>query len=92
MAISSVILGCGTFGGIGGARDLIGRGLDGTAAADTMDEAVRLGILLWDTAADMRSANAAFNALESPGYIDLLSARQPVIGAANDRCAQRCSR
>lgn len=50
MATCSVILGCGTFGGVGGARNLIGKGLDWTAAAETMDEAVRLGIVLWDTA------------------------------------------
>lgn len=46
----AVILGCGTFGGIGGARQLIGKGLDQAAAAETMDEAVRLGLLWWDTA------------------------------------------
>jgi aryl-alcohol dehydrogenase-like predicted oxidoreductase len=46
----AVILGCGTFGGIGGARQLIGKGLDQTAAAETMDEAVRLDLLWWDTA------------------------------------------
>lgn len=45
-----VILGCGTFGGIGGARQLIGKGLNEAAAAETMDEAIRLGILWWDTA------------------------------------------
>jgi aryl-alcohol dehydrogenase-like predicted oxidoreductase len=45
-----IILGCGTFGGIGGARRLIGKGLDATAAAATMDEAAALGIDLWDTA------------------------------------------
>jgi hypothetical protein len=47
---SHVILGCGTFGGIGGARQLIGNGLAETAAEETLDEAVRLGILWWDTA------------------------------------------
>jgi 1-deoxyxylulose-5-phosphate synthase len=46
----SVILGCGTFGGIGGARRLIGKGLDFVASAETMDEAARLGVELWDTA------------------------------------------
>ncbi len=45
-----VILGCGTFGGIGGARQLVGKGLDKKAAEETMDEAARLGILFWDTA------------------------------------------
>ena len=45
-----VILGCGTFGGIGGAPDLIGKGLDVEAAYATLDEAVELGITLFDTA------------------------------------------
>lgn len=47
---SHVILGCGTFGGVGGARQLIGRGLSESALEETLDEAVRLGILWWDTA------------------------------------------
>jgi len=45
-----LVLGCGTFGGIGGSPQLIGRGLDEPAAFETMDEAVRLGITLFDTA------------------------------------------
>ncbi|HSB24385.1 MAG TPA: aldo/keto reductase [Burkholderiaceae bacterium] len=45
-----MILGCGTFGGIGGARHLVGKGLDESASADAMDEAARLGIHFWDTA------------------------------------------
>jgi len=45
-----VILGCGTFGGIGGARQLIGKGRGDAAAEETLDEAVRLGIVWWDTA------------------------------------------
>ena len=45
-----VVLGCGTFGGIGGAPDLIGKGLDVEAAYATLDEAVNLGITLFDTA------------------------------------------
>ena len=44
------VLGCGTFGGIGGTAALVGRGLDEAAAFDTMDEAVELGITLFDTA------------------------------------------
>jgi aryl-alcohol dehydrogenase-like predicted oxidoreductase len=44
------VLGCGTFGGIGGTSELIGRGLDEQAALSTMDEAVSLGITLFDTA------------------------------------------
>jgi aryl-alcohol dehydrogenase-like predicted oxidoreductase len=44
------VLGCGTFGGIGGSPELIGRGLDEKAALSTMDEAVSLGITLFDTA------------------------------------------
>lgn len=45
-----VLLGCGTFGGIGSATDLIGRGMDEQTAFATMDEAARLGITLFDTA------------------------------------------
>lgn len=48
--IPPVVLGCGTFGGIGGARELIGRGLDRAAAFATMDEALALGIDVFDTA------------------------------------------
>lgn len=48
--ISRVILGCGTFGGIGGARDLIGKGIDRSGALDVLDEAVALGIDVLDTA------------------------------------------
>lgn len=44
------VLGCGTFGGIGGSQQLVGRGLDEPAAFATMDEAVGLGITLFDTA------------------------------------------
>src|SRR5579871_5482526 len=47
--ISEVILGCGTFGGLGGARHTIGRGLDIDASFATMDEAVALGINVFDT-------------------------------------------
>jgi aryl-alcohol dehydrogenase-like predicted oxidoreductase len=45
-----VVLGCGSFGGIGGARDLIGRGLDDDASLATLDEAAALGITMLDTA------------------------------------------
>ena len=45
-----VILGCGTFGGLGGARHLIGHGLDRIAAWRTLDEAAALGLTMWDTA------------------------------------------
>lgn len=45
-----MILGCGSFGGIGGARDLIGRGLDLEASLATLDEAAALGITVLDTA------------------------------------------
>jgi aryl-alcohol dehydrogenase-like predicted oxidoreductase len=45
-----IVLGCGTFGGIGGSPSLVGRGLDEPAAFATMDEAVDLGIALFDTA------------------------------------------
>jgi len=44
------VLGCGTFGGIGGSPGLVGRGLDESSAFATMDEAVGLGITLFDTA------------------------------------------
>ena len=50
IAISRVALGCGSFGGIGSPRSLIGRGLDRGAAWATMDEALALGINLFDTA------------------------------------------
>ena len=49
-SLGSVILGCGTFGGIGGSQQLVGRGLDERSAYATMDEAVDLGITLFDTA------------------------------------------
>jgi len=45
-----LVLGCGTFGGIGGSAKLVGRGLDEPSAFATMDEAVGLGISLFDTA------------------------------------------
>jgi len=45
-----VVLGCGSFGGIGGARALIGRGLDEPASLETLDEAAALGITMLDTA------------------------------------------
>lgn len=43
------VLGCGTFGGIGGSPHLVGRGLDERSAYAAMDEAVDLGITLFDT-------------------------------------------
>ena len=48
--VPRAFLGCGTFGGIGGARHLVGRGLDREAAFETMDEALALGIDVFDTA------------------------------------------
>ncbi len=48
--ISEVILGCGTFGGLGGATELIGRGIDREGAFATLDEAAALGITVLDTA------------------------------------------
>ena len=50
IAIPRAFLGCGTFGGIGGAKDLIGRGLERKAAFATLDEALALGIDVLDTA------------------------------------------
>jgi aryl-alcohol dehydrogenase-like predicted oxidoreductase len=49
-AVPRVILGCGTFGGIGSPTHLIGKGLDRAAAFETLDEAAARGIELWDTA------------------------------------------
>ena len=49
-AVPCVILGCGTFGGIGGAKSLIGHGLDRNRAFATLDEALALGIDVLDTA------------------------------------------
>lgn len=46
----SVVLGCGNFGGIGGARDFVGRGMAEEASLASMDEAAELGIVLFDTA------------------------------------------
>lgn len=48
--IPQVILGCGSFGGIGGAKALIGRGLDRKASFETLDEALAMGITVLDTA------------------------------------------
>jgi aryl-alcohol dehydrogenase-like predicted oxidoreductase len=48
--ISPVILGCGTFGGIGGAKALIGRGLNREAAFATLNESLAIGINVLDTA------------------------------------------
>ena len=50
VTVTRAFLGCGTFGGIGGARHLIGRGLDRTAAFAALDEALALGIDVLDTA------------------------------------------
>jgi aryl-alcohol dehydrogenase-like predicted oxidoreductase len=48
--VPQVFLGCGTFGGIGGARHLVGCGLARDAAFATLDEALALGIDVLDTA------------------------------------------
>jgi aryl-alcohol dehydrogenase-like predicted oxidoreductase len=48
--ISPIILGCGTFGGIGGTKALIGRGLNREAAVATLNESLALGINVLDTA------------------------------------------
>src|SRR5512143_3470474 len=50
IAVPRAFLGCGTFGGIGGARHLVGRGLDRKAAFAALDEALALGIDVLDTA------------------------------------------
>jgi aryl-alcohol dehydrogenase-like predicted oxidoreductase len=48
--VSQVILGCGTFGGIGSARDLIGHGLNQDAVFSALDEAMSIGVNVLDTA------------------------------------------
>jgi aryl-alcohol dehydrogenase-like predicted oxidoreductase len=45
-----IVVGCATFGGIGGDVELIGRGLDEAAARQTMDEAAGSGLTMLDTA------------------------------------------
>lgn len=45
-----VVFGCGNFGGIGGARDFVGMGMDAESSLASMDEAAELGIVLFDTA------------------------------------------
>ena len=50
LELGRLIVGCGTFGGIGGAAALIGKGLDEAAAFATLDEAVELGLTMLDTA------------------------------------------
>jgi aryl-alcohol dehydrogenase-like predicted oxidoreductase len=50
VAVSRLALGCGTFCGTGSPRHLIGRGLSREASFESMDEAVALGINLFDTA------------------------------------------
>jgi Aldo/keto reductase family len=50
ITVPRAFLGCGTFGGIGGARHLVGRGLDRKAAFAALDEALALGIDVLDTA------------------------------------------
>jgi aryl-alcohol dehydrogenase-like predicted oxidoreductase len=48
--VPAVQLGCGNFGGIGSLKSLIGRGLDREQAFAVLDEALALGIDLFDTA------------------------------------------
>jgi aryl-alcohol dehydrogenase-like predicted oxidoreductase len=48
--LGPLIVGCGTFGGIGGSATLIGKGLDEAAACATLDETVELGLTMLDTA------------------------------------------
>jgi hypothetical protein len=45
ITVPRAFLGCGTFGGIGGARHLVGRGLDRQAAFAALDQALALGIM-----------------------------------------------
>jgi aryl-alcohol dehydrogenase-like predicted oxidoreductase len=46
----SIVVGCATFGGIGGNTELIGKGLDDAAAWATLDEAAHFGLRMLDTA------------------------------------------
>jgi aryl-alcohol dehydrogenase-like predicted oxidoreductase len=48
--VPAVQLGCGNFGGIGSPKSLIGRGLDREQAFEALDEALALGIDVFDTA------------------------------------------
>ena len=48
--LGRLIVGCGTFGGIGGSTALVGKGLDDAGAFATLDEAVALGLIMLDTA------------------------------------------
>lgn len=48
--VSSIILGCGSFGGVGADPRLYGRGMDADEAARIMDMAVDQGINCFDTA------------------------------------------
>jgi aryl-alcohol dehydrogenase-like predicted oxidoreductase len=50
LRVSALGLGCGNFGGIGSAPDMIGRGDDETTAYALMDAARERGITLFDTA------------------------------------------
>ncbi len=50
LSIPRVALGCGNFGGIGSALDLVGQGLTDDQAAALMDAAWELGITHFDTA------------------------------------------
>jgi len=47
--LGRLIVGCGTFGGIGGSSALIGKGLDEVGAYATLDEAVALGLTMLDS-------------------------------------------
>lgn len=50
LEVSRVLLGCGSFGGIGSALETIGHGLDATQAFELLDSATELGINVVDTA------------------------------------------
>jgi aryl-alcohol dehydrogenase-like predicted oxidoreductase len=70
--VSPLALGCGNFGGVGSPRQLIGRGLDRDAAFASMDEAVVLGVDLFDTATSYAAGASdqmigAWLAAQSPG-------------------------
>ncbi|CAF4073391.1 unnamed protein product, partial [Adineta steineri] len=48
--ISRIILGCGSFGGIGSAPEFFGQGENEEQSHEILDAAVRLGITTFDTA------------------------------------------
>lgn len=50
LEVSRILLGCGSFGGIGSDLETLGQGLDETAAFEVLDAGTALGISVLDTA------------------------------------------